>query len=157
MNQRFHVFVIRLFIFTLIISIISFIAFYYLPASYYTAAFPFLLVFFAAVTLIVHKIILNALDKKPSKFVNYFMLTTFIKLFFFHAGRTEICTASTNCFIWFRICASKLTGWTDINTATAKTTFFRFNIKWCSETSVFTPSTESYSLCHHLFFTHSYT
>ena len=83
MDQRFHVFVIRLFIFTLIIAIVSFIAFYYMPASYYTAAFPFLLVFFAAVTLIVHKIILKALEQKPSKFVNYFMLTTFIKLFFF--------------------------------------------------------------------------
>jgi hypothetical protein len=83
MNQRFHLFVVRLFIFTLIISLLGFMAFYFLPAGYYSPAFPFLLVFFAAVTLIVHKRILKALYKKPSKFVNYFMLTTFIKMFFF--------------------------------------------------------------------------
>jgi hypothetical protein len=77
--------VIRLFIFTLLIALLGFLAFYLLPASYYSPAFPFLLVFFAAVTLIVHKIILKALDKRPAKFINYFMLTTFIKLFFFLA------------------------------------------------------------------------
>jgi len=83
MNQQFHVFVIRLFIFTLIISLLGFVVFYFLPANFYTPAFPFLLVFFAAVTLIVHKLILKGLEKRQSKFVNYFMLTTFIKMFFF--------------------------------------------------------------------------
>lgn len=83
MNQQFHVFVIRLFIFTLIVAVIGFVAFYFLPANYYTPAFPYLLIFFAAVTMIVHKLILNALEKRPSKFVNYFMLTTFGKMFFF--------------------------------------------------------------------------
>ena len=85
MNQQFHVFVIRLFIFTLVIALLGFLTFYLLPAGCYSPTFPFLLVFFAAVTLITHKVILKALDKRPVKFVNYFLLTTFIKLFFFLA------------------------------------------------------------------------
>ena len=85
MNQQFHVFVVRLFIFTLVIALLGFLAFYLLPASYYSPAFPFLLVFFAAVTLIVHKVILKALAERPARFVNYFLLTTALKLFFFLA------------------------------------------------------------------------
>lgn len=83
MSQKFSLFAIRLFIFTLILALLGFVSFYFLPDSYYSAAFPFLLLFYVAVTLIVHKIILKALGKKPSKFINYFMLTTFIKMFFF--------------------------------------------------------------------------
>ena len=83
MSQKFSLFAIRLFIFTLILALLGFVSFYFLPDSYYSVAFPFLLLFYVAVTLIVHKIILKALGKKPSKFINYFMLTTFIKMFFF--------------------------------------------------------------------------
>jgi hypothetical protein len=68
-----------------VIALLGFLAFYLLPETYYSPTFPFLLVFYAAVTLIVHKLILKALGKRPAKFVNYFMLTTFIKLFFFLA------------------------------------------------------------------------
>jgi hypothetical protein len=56
-----------------------------LPGRYFSLALPFLFPFFIAVTLISYYILLKALHKKFSRFVNIFMLMTGVKLFFFIA------------------------------------------------------------------------
>jgi len=58
---------------------------YLIPPDFVSPALPYLFLLFFLVTLIIHYILLNATDKRHSKFVNYFMLTTFLKLVFYMA------------------------------------------------------------------------
>lgn len=83
MKTSFRNFVWHLVIFSLIVSLIGALLFYLAPGEYYTQAFPFLIVFFFVVTLIVHYFLEKAIKNRPMKFVNLFMLITFLKLFFF--------------------------------------------------------------------------
>jgi len=73
----------RLLIYSAIIFIVGLLIFAIVPDGLYTRAFPFLIPFFMAVSLLVHYILLKAVDKKPAKFINQFMLTTFLKLLFY--------------------------------------------------------------------------
>ncbi len=70
-------------LFTVILAVIGYAVFYFLPDGFYTPTFPFLLFFFLSVSLIVHYLLIKAAQKRPAKFVNQFMLTTFLKLVFF--------------------------------------------------------------------------
>jgi hypothetical protein len=54
-----------------------------LPSNYITPTLPFLFFLFFATTLLVHYILLKGSEKRYSKFVNYYMLTTFLKLVFY--------------------------------------------------------------------------
>ncbi len=82
MKSPFLTFLKRLLIFTLITGFAGFIIFFLIPIHYYTPTYPFLLAFYFALTLIVHNILQKAVNKRPARFVNLFMLTTFLKLFF---------------------------------------------------------------------------
>lgn len=73
----------KLLIYSFILGGAGALAVYFLPASFISPALPFLFVFFIAVTLIVHLILLNVAKKKTGGFVNLFMLLTFGKLLFF--------------------------------------------------------------------------
>lgn len=70
-------------IFTLVIGLLGYLLFYFLPGSYYTQVFPVLLLFFLSVSLTVHYLLIKAIRKRPAKFINQFMLTTFLKLMFY--------------------------------------------------------------------------
>jgi len=83
-KSRFNRFLKSLVIFTGVLSSFIFaVCFFLLPQSYITPALPYLIVFFFLVTLVIHYILLVASEKRTSKFVNYFMLTTFLKLVFY--------------------------------------------------------------------------
>ena len=69
-------------LFTIILAAAGYIVYYFLP-EFYTPVFPFLLLFFLSVSLIVHYLLIKAIQKRPAKFINQFMLTTFLKLLFY--------------------------------------------------------------------------
>lgn len=73
-------FIKTLVITTLLVAAAAFLIFVYAPATYYTPAFPFLIVFFLLVTLIIFHFMLKAIEKRPARFVYMFMLTTLLKL-----------------------------------------------------------------------------
>ena len=66
---------------TLIVAVISLIVFSVIPSWHYPPVYPFLLAFFFFATLTVYHFMLKALEKRPARFVNIFLLTTMLKLF----------------------------------------------------------------------------
>jgi len=72
----------KLIIFTLIIGAAGFGIVQLLPPEYITPTLPFLYVFFFALTIIVHYVLLQVSRKRTTQFSNYFMLLTFGKLIF---------------------------------------------------------------------------
>ena len=80
MKSSFFTFAKNTFFFTIILALICFIISYFLPVKYITPTLPYLFIFFFAVTLFVHYVLMKACEKRMSKFVNFFMLATFLKL-----------------------------------------------------------------------------
>jgi hypothetical protein len=68
---------------TALLLIIGLIFYSLAPADYYTPAFPYLLAFFMLASILVYHFMLKALEKRPGRFVNTFMLTTMAKLFIY--------------------------------------------------------------------------
>ena len=59
---------------------ISFILFYFFLQQYYLPIFPFVILFFAIVTIVIHAIMLKYAKQKMSRFANSFMLSTAAKM-----------------------------------------------------------------------------
>jgi len=78
-------FIRSLVITTVIIVIIGVIFYSLAPETYYTIAFPYLLVFFMLASVLVFHFMMKSLAKRPARFINIFMLTTMIKLFVYMA------------------------------------------------------------------------
>ena len=72
----------KLIVFTIIIGAAGFGVVQLLPSEYITPTLPFLYVFFFALTIIVHYVLLQVSKKRTTQFSNYFMLLTFGKLIF---------------------------------------------------------------------------
>lgn len=68
---------------TLILVFLSVIASLLFPKLQISPTFPYLLVFYFVVTLIVVLSLGKSMQKRPRVFVNSYMLTTFIKLILF--------------------------------------------------------------------------
>lgn len=73
-------FVTRLLVVTAAMAVLSLLVFSRLPDAWSTPAWPYLLVFFVASNLILFAMYAKAQAKKLSKFANFFMLATFLKL-----------------------------------------------------------------------------
>jgi hypothetical protein len=74
-------FIKSLIVTTAIIVIIALIFYSLAPSDFYTAIFPYLLAFFIVVSIVVYHFMLKAIEKRPARFVNSFMLATMLKLF----------------------------------------------------------------------------
>ena len=83
MKSAYLQFLTRIFLFTVIIGIVAYGIQALLPDHLVTPALPFLIPFFLSVSLIVHYVLLKGNEKKNSTFVNYFMLTAFLKIVFY--------------------------------------------------------------------------
>jgi hypothetical protein len=83
MQLKLFGFLRKLLIFTLVLAIIGYFVTRFLPENYITPTLPYLYLFFFAITLVVHYILLKISLKKNTRFINYFMLLTFGKLIFF--------------------------------------------------------------------------
>jgi hypothetical protein len=83
MKTIFLKFVIRCFMLTVLLELIAGLFIYYLPYDFVTPTLPFLPVFFFAATILVHYILLRAVEKRFGKFMNVFLLSTFLKLVFY--------------------------------------------------------------------------
>ncbi|MDF1550843.1 MAG: hypothetical protein P1P88_23675 [Bacteroidales bacterium] len=76
-------FIIKILSFSLILSAISFVLFYLLIPQYYLQVFPFLIVFFVALTIGVHLVLTRAGKKEIRQFSTYFMGSITAKLFIY--------------------------------------------------------------------------
>jgi hypothetical protein len=73
----------KLIIFTALLSVVAVILEVILPKSFISPTLPFLFLFFPAVTLLSYYILLKAAHKKFIRFLNYFLVTTTVKLFLY--------------------------------------------------------------------------
>ncbi len=80
MHSSFKKFSLHLTLYTIGISILTFIVFHFIPKEFYNAEWPYLIVFFYSVTFLVHFVLLKSTEKKFSKFYSSFMLSTTAKL-----------------------------------------------------------------------------
>jgi hypothetical protein len=81
MNKKYQQFLIRLTIISLIATVIYFILGRIFSPEIISPAIPWLIILFILVTSVVHFILLKITALNPRKFVGYFMLSTFLKLF----------------------------------------------------------------------------
>ncbi len=80
MKPGFITFAKNTFFFSIILAVICYIISFFIPAKYITPGLPYLFIFYFAITLVVHYVLMKASEKRMSRFVNYFMLATFLKL-----------------------------------------------------------------------------
>ena len=73
----------ELLIFSAILGSIALILLFILPKTYFSPALPFLFVFFIAASLLSFYYLLRSTNKRFIKFVNTFLLTIIVKLFFY--------------------------------------------------------------------------
>lgn len=79
-KEAFNSFLRTLIITTIVVIVVSLIVFTSIPAWHYPSVFPFLLGFFFITTLVVYHFMLKALERRPARFVNIFLMTTMLKL-----------------------------------------------------------------------------
>ena len=76
-------YIIRLFLFSVILGAISFGLFKFVLAQYYLHIYPFLIAFFVIISILVHFIVLKASNFRIAKFSTLFMGSTSAKLFIY--------------------------------------------------------------------------
>ena len=85
-NKRiFQGFIRKTAITTIVVIAAGMLLFTNIPAEYYSPAFPFIVGCFFFATIIVFYYMLKAVNKRPARFVNVFMLTTMLKLMLYLA------------------------------------------------------------------------
>ena len=71
----------KLTVFTLIVSVLSAVIFFFLPAKYISPAYPFLVLFFYLSSLLIYSVLVKSLVKRPAVFINNFLMMTVGKIF----------------------------------------------------------------------------
>lgn len=82
MKSSFLNFLLKLFLFTLVLAIAGYLVFRFSLNEYLFPALPFIYLYFFLLTLAVHAILLKANQKKPQQFVVRFIAATTFKLMF---------------------------------------------------------------------------
>jgi len=75
----------KLLIYSAIIAVLAFVLAFFLPDNFVSPAMPFLLLFFIAISLLTHYFVLKTIAKRMSLFVNFFMISIFVKLILYVA------------------------------------------------------------------------
>jgi hypothetical protein len=78
-------FIVNLLLFSVILGAIAFILTFFLPENYFSPALPFLFPFFFAITILVFGFLIKSAGNKFNRFVNRFMMATFLKLMVYMA------------------------------------------------------------------------
>jgi hypothetical protein len=82
MRSAYLNFMKKLIIYTLAVAAASYVILYFLPDSYISPTLPYQFIFFFALTVLIHRILLKTMVNRSRNFVNIFMLLTFFKLMF---------------------------------------------------------------------------
>lgn len=83
MAQSYKSFLLKLFIFSAVIGLISFILKWILPDDTLSPTLPFLVIYFFIISALVYYALLKSTSYSARRFVSYFMLATFIKFFIY--------------------------------------------------------------------------
>jgi hypothetical protein len=83
MKDIFKGFIRRIIILSVLLTVLSVVLYFILPAGKFSPASPFMPLFFLAVTGGLYYMLLKSIENKFSRFVNQFMIITFAKLFLY--------------------------------------------------------------------------
>lgn len=78
-------FIVNLLVFSVMLGAITYALSFFLPENYFSPVLPFLFPFFFAVTIIVFGFLIKSAGNKFNRFVNRFMMATFLKLMIYMA------------------------------------------------------------------------
>lgn len=70
----------KLFVFTIILSIVGVIAYFVFPKGYLSPALPYIYIFFFALAIITHNLLKNSAEQSNIKFVNRYLASTIGKM-----------------------------------------------------------------------------
>ncbi len=76
-------YILRLITFSVILGVLTFALFKFVLGQYYLPIFPFIIIFFAIVSISVHYILLKASNFRIAKFSTFYMGSTTVKLFLY--------------------------------------------------------------------------
>ena len=83
MSTPYLTFLKKLIIFTLIFAAGAWLLMQVVPAKWQTPVYPFIILFFFATSLILHRFLLQATQERFARFANRFMAITFLKMVFY--------------------------------------------------------------------------
>ncbi len=82
-TKEFKIFLGKILLLTVVLAVISLVAFYFVPDAFQSQTWPFILLFFVLTNSILYFFYLRIHSRKVSSFANFFMLTTSAKLIFY--------------------------------------------------------------------------
>jgi hypothetical protein len=83
MAQTYRSFLLRLFIFSLVIGLVVLLLYLFLPPEIVSPSLPYLVIYFFIITAAVHYALVRSTAYSARRFVSYFMLATFVKFFIY--------------------------------------------------------------------------
>jgi hypothetical protein len=81
MSKKYQHFILRLMLVSFVTGLAAFFVDFLFPGNVVTPAWPWLISLFVLISAIVHYMLLKITEMNPRRFVGYFMLATFLKLF----------------------------------------------------------------------------
>lgn len=85
MQQSLIVFVKRIFIFSLVVAGLEYIASTQIESKWLSNSWPFIILFFFSFTVVLHRQLLKSTESNPKKFVFTFLMLTTIKILLYLA------------------------------------------------------------------------
>lgn len=83
MAQTYRSFLLKLFIFSLVIGLVVLLLNLFLPPDAVSPSLPFLVIYFFVITAAVHYALVRSTVYSARRYVSYFMLATFAKFFIY--------------------------------------------------------------------------
>ncbi len=83
MDKSFRNFSKQIIYVSLIAAALTYGLSFFIPVAFISSSWPFILLFFLSISLIVHRFLLKKTDGNHGKFINAFLLTTTVKLLLF--------------------------------------------------------------------------
>ena len=80
MQQAFNTFLKKITIYTVVLAVLQYVLTTQIPAAYVSNAWPVVILFFFAFTVLMHRFLLKSTEGRPQKFIFSFMMITTIKI-----------------------------------------------------------------------------
>ena len=80
MQQAFNTFLKKITIYTVVLAVLQYVLSTQIPAAYVSSAWPVVILFFFAFTVLMHRFLLKSTEGRPQKFIFSFMMITTIKI-----------------------------------------------------------------------------
>jgi F0F1-type ATP synthase assembly protein I len=85
MEKEYRLFTKQILVFSLIVAFLEFLLYYFLDSQWFSSSWPFVLAFFLAFTILMHRQLVKSAIGNAKKFITSFLLMTTIKILLYLA------------------------------------------------------------------------